>query len=147
MSPQKDRGPKSLVTPSNEKRPKADSIENWKDMQPAWRVSLLEMHTPFGWTNVDEGSILKIRERLGSLESSKWKDFFPNYRNHFIKLTSLCKDARDHLERMQQDDIDSVVSLGVTQTGRIFGILEHNILKILWWDPDHQICPMDKPNT
>ena len=147
MVHKKDRGPKTLVAPSQEKKPAAIFDENWREMQPAWRVSLLEMYTPFGWTEVDEASAVQIRERLGNYESMKWKEFVPSYRCHFIKRTNLCKEAQAHLEKIEQDDIDSVMSLGVTQKGRVFGILEHNILKILWWDPDHQICPMEKPNT
>lgn len=77
----------------------------------------------------------------------KWKELIPSYRSHFIKCTDLCKEAQDHLQMIEQDDIDSVVSLGITQKARIVGILDHNILKVLWWDPDHLVCPVEKPNT
>ena len=50
------------------------------------------------------------------------------------------------LEAMGQDDIDSVMSLGVTQIGRVFGIMDHNIMKVLWWDPDHLVCPVEVSN-
>ncbi len=143
----KDRGPKTLVAVTTEKKPAAIFDEDWKEMRPAWRVSLLEMYTPFGWLEVDTDSALQIRERLASYESMKWKEILTSYRSHMIKRTALCKDAQEHLLKIEQDDIDSVVSLGITQKGRVFGILEHNVLKLLWWDPNHEVCPTVKPNT
>jgi hypothetical protein len=143
----KERGPKTLVAPSTQKKPASLFDEDWREMRPAWRISLLEIYTPFGWIEIDELDAGLIRERLGSYESMKWKEIIFSYRSHFISRTDLCAEAQKHLEKIEQDDIDSVVSLGITQKGRVFGILEHNILKVLWWDPDHKICPSVKPNT
>lgn len=109
-------------------------------MRPAWRVSLLTMETPFGWLVVDQDAARKIRNRLASYESMRWKEIV-GYRCHLIKRTSLCPIAQQHLLDIEQDDIDSVMSLGIDQMGRVIGILEHNILKVLWWDPEHEVCP------
>jgi hypothetical protein len=116
-------------------------------MRPAWRISLLVMHTPFGWTIIDGATANQVRERLANYESMKWKEIIPSYRSHFIKRTDLCQEAQDHLAAINQDDIDSVISLGIDQKVRVFGILEHNVLKVLWLDPDHKVCPSAKPNT
>lgn len=118
-------------------------------MRPAWRVSLVEMVDPFGWHVISAESAYQVRTKLGGLESRTWKEILyqDGYRNHFIRVDRLCPEARDRLQVIGQDDIDSVMSLGVTQTGRVFGIMEHNVMKVLWWDPDHMICPVEKPNT
>src|SRR5882672_6118763 len=116
-------------------------------MRPAWRVSLLEMHTPFGWRAIGVEEAGQVRDRLASYESMKWKEIIPSYRSHFIKTSDLCKEARDHLVAIEQDDTDSVVSLGIDQVSRVVGILEHNVFKVLWWDPAHEVCPSTKPNT
>jgi hypothetical protein len=110
-------------------------------MHPAWRVSLLTMETPFGWLAVDQDTARKIQNRLASYESMQWKDIGFGYRCHLIKRTSLCAAAQRHLSDIQQDDVDSVMSLGIDQMSRVIGILEHNILKVLWWDPNHEACP------
>jgi len=147
VSPKKDRGPKSLITPTKEKQPRALSDEDWLEMRPAWRVSLLEMFTPFGWSAVNRDSAAQIRERLASYETMKWKEIMYTYRSHLIRRTDLCREAQNHLEQIQQDDVDAVMSLGITQQARVYGILDHNVLKILWWDHDHLVCPVEKPNT
>jgi hypothetical protein len=143
----KKKGPKTLIEPTTGQTPKVEFDEDWREMRPAWRVSLLEMHTPFGWTAINETVAVQIRERLASYESMRWKEFVFGYRSHFIKVSDLSKEAREHLASIEQDDIDSVLSLGIDQMSRIVGILEHNVLKVLWWDPDHQVCPSTKPNT
>ena len=143
----KKKGPRSLFNPSAKKTIKSEYEEDWREMHPAWRVSLLVIQTPFGWSKLDPATAEQVRERLSSYESMKWKEIVPSYRSHFIKATDLCKDARDHLAQIEQDDTDSIVSLGIDQTTRVFGILEHNILKVLWFDPDHEVCPTQKPNT
>jgi hypothetical protein len=142
----KQKGPKTLIEPRAEKTPISEFHEDWREMRPAWRVSLLEMYTPFGWMELNEANANQVREKLANLESMKWKELI-GYRNHFIKVTELCKDAKDHLVAIQQDDIDSVMSIGITQKSRVVGIMEHNILKLLWWDPEHLVCPVDTPNT
>ncbi len=118
-------------------------------MRPAWRISLLEMIDPFGWHVISSDIAHQVRMRLSNFESLTWKQILyqGGYRNHFIGTNRICKQAKDRLAALHQDDIDSVMSLGITQTGRVFGIMEHNVLKILWWDPDHLICPVEKPNT
>jgi len=143
----KRKGPKTLVSPASEKEPRVGWQEDWREMRPAWRVSLLKMRMPFGWLTIGEANAIQVRDKLASYESMKWKEIIPSYRSHFVKITDLCPEAQDHLAAIQQDDVDSVVSLGIDQMSRVIGILEHNILKILWWDPEHEVCPSTKPNT
>jgi hypothetical protein len=145
----KKKGPVALVSFGERKAPKTLFHENWQEMQPCWRVALLEVVEPFGWHKTSPDEVWQVRQRLANFESMTWKEILSQggYRNHFIGRDRLCDDAKGRLVALGQDDIDSVMSLGVTQKGRVFGIMEHNVLKVLWWDPDHLVCPMEKPNT
>ena len=68
--------------------------------------------------------------------------------NHNVRLNRLSADVRRRLQEIFGAlDVDAAVSLRVTATERVWGILEGNILRLLWWDPDHQICPSMKHNT
>jgi hypothetical protein len=146
--PKKKKGPRSLV-PEHDKFPTSVYQEHWLDMRPAWRVALLELVDPFGWHVATAEVALQVRQRLAGFESMTWKEILSQagYRNHFIRCDLLCKDARERLAALRQDDVDSVMSLGVTQRSRVFGIMEHNVLKVLWWDPNHLVYPVDRPNT
>lgn len=68
-------------------------------------------------------------------------------RNHLIAVSRLDKPARERLIELKQDDVDEVMSLGLTSKGRILGILENSVLRLLWWDPNHDACPSYKRNT
>jgi hypothetical protein len=145
----KNKGPKSLVATDNTKTPKGVFHDNWQEMRPSWRVSLLETVEPFGWHTTSSGEMLQVRQRFANFESMTWKQILcqGGYRNHFIAPDKLCAEAQERLRALGQDDVDAVMSLGVTQKGRVFGIMEHNVLKVLWWDPEHLVYPVEKPNT
>jgi hypothetical protein len=141
MAKQK-KGPRQLVPPAALKQPKVEFRENWMEMRPAWRVSLLEMVDPFGWHIVGAGDADRIRQRLGHFESMYWRDIIGQH-NHFIAANRICPDAQNRLNVLRQDDIDAVMSLRVTGAGRVWGIMEHNVMKVLWWDPQHLVYPVD----
>ena len=142
-------GPKSLIPSDRSKTPKIEYHENWQEMRPSWRIGLLEMVEPFGWHKASASESFQVKERLANFESMTWKQILiqGSYRNHSIRKDRLCPEAQQRLEDLGQDDIDAVMSLAVTQKGRIFGIMEHNVLKIIWWNPNHLVCPAPLKNT
>ena len=58
-------------------------------------------------------------------------------------IAILCKDAQRRIEELHLD-IDQVFSLRLTETLRIYGILENGVFNVLWYDPNHEICPAVK---
>lgn len=110
---------------------------------------MLEFGPPFGWHEVDSPTLQRIRERLKNFESMTWAEILNEggKRNHFIPVKDLCKEARDRLQTIKQDDVDEILSLGLTGRERIFGILENSVLRLLWWDPKHSVCPSAKKHT
>jgi hypothetical protein len=67
--------------------------------------------------------------------------------SHFIDVSGLSKSARDRLLAIQQDDVDQLYSLRVTGRRRIFGIRDGGTFRVLWWDPEHEVCPAQKKHT
>lgn len=39
------------------------------------------------------------------------------------------------------DDQDALVSLGLTGRERIWGFIANGVMNLLWWDPNHEVCP------
>lgn len=113
--------------------------------RPAWRVSLLEMVDPFGWHEVTGDKLRDIRSKLGGIEGNTWKELLvrdAKY-NHFIAVEKICPAARERLELLHLDDTDALLSLRLAGTERVWGILELNVLLVLWWDPNHLIYPVN----
>lgn len=67
--------------------------------------------------------------------------------SHNIEVNQIVKDAQRRLEEIRQADVDELFSLRLSGKERIWGIVDRNIFKILWWDPKHEICPSAKKHT
>jgi hypothetical protein len=110
---------------------------------------MLEFCDPFGWHEVDQPTIEKIRDRLKHFETMTWREILTEggKRNHLVKVGDLCKEAQQRLQVIRQDDLAELLSLGLTGRERIWGILDNGVVKLLWWDPEHLVCPSHKKYT
>jgi hypothetical protein len=106
----------------------------------------MEMCAPFGWHRLTGSELSEIREKLKSFESMTLSEIL-NRNNHRVPVGLLCKDAKDRLRELKLDDIEELLSLRLTGVQRIWGILDQNIVVLLWWDPYHLVCPSLKKHT
>lgn len=139
----------SSYTPRPQKKPKIPSITSSNKQHPSWRFLRIELADPFGWNKIKSGKIHDIRKRLQSFETMTWNEILIKNKkhNHTVSLESLCRQAKDRLTELKLDDIDELVSLKISSMERIWGIKQQAVFLILWWDPDHQVCPSFKKNT
>ena len=124
----------------------ATNPESFYQSRPAWRVGIMEMVDPFGWHQIHGNKLTDLREKLGHFESMTWSEILirDKRRNHFIPRKDICKAAQDRLVSMRQDDVDELVSLRLSGPERVWGILDGDILRVVWWDPEHRVCPSIK---
>jgi hypothetical protein len=117
------------------------------DRRPVWRVQRVDLDGPFSWRKVDAGALERIVRRLGELETMTWQAI-EGKRDHFLTPESLSKAARKRLDEIQQDDAaDYIFSIHLGGLERVIGIRDRWILRILWWDPKHCVCPSTLKNT
>lgn len=69
---------------------------------------------------------------------------FIKTKSHPIAVTGICKEARDRLTDIKRDDVDELMSFRLTGPNRVWCIQAGNIMRALWWDPEHKICPAKK---
>jgi len=62
----------------------------------------------------------------------KWHEIL-NRNNHEVDIKSIDKKAKERLELLRLDDIETLVSLRIMGSVRIWGIRVHNCFKVLWW--------------
>lgn len=116
---------------------------------PSWRLGIMDLEGPFGWCQPNipgVNTLLEIRKKLGNFETMKWGDIL-NSGSHQISLEDFFKEARDRLRDIGQDDIDELFSLRLSGKERLLGILDAEVLWILWWDPLHLSHPSLKKHT
>jgi hypothetical protein len=143
-----NKKPKVKDWPSPTKTPTAQLMPDFNAMHPAWHVARIDFIHPDDWKSVhqlDANTLERIRQRLASFETMTWKQIIGND-SHPIEVHKLCKGAKQRLEN-RQIDASTLVSLRCTATARIWGIRRENVLSLLWWDPNHQVYPVEKKNT
>ncbi len=103
----------------------------------------------FGWYALDAATALRIQDRLASLETMRWSEILVQSKkqHHAISLDQIIPAAQESLVSRKVDDVDELISLRVTGKERIWGIMRDGVLELLWWDPEHQICPSEKKHT
>jgi hypothetical protein len=137
---------KHLQKPAPEKRAKSKNPEI--DGSPlAWRFSGCDKGGPFAGTALAHGDPFReVMERLHEFETKTW-DEITKTGSHPIEVYKCEKAARDRLTEILQDDLDDLMSFRISGKKRVWCIKDRNIMKVLWWDPDHQICPSHLKNT
>ena len=111
-----------------------------------WRFSIMETSGPFPFSRLNPSTWGKILAKLKEWESMKWGEILGD-RNHEISVENLSTKAQERLREIQMDDIDAVCSLHFDGRTRLIGIRDRQVFKVLWWDPEHQVCPSNKKHT
>ena len=134
--------------PDSTKKPRSDpSLEKPFNLQPAWQISWIDLAGEWGWTNIDKQYFFNtIVPRIKNLETMCWKDILSRD-NHEIPVAKIDRKAQKRLEELELDDYDLLVSLRFGSRERMWGIRVQNTLKILWWDPRHEVYPVGKKHT
>lgn len=145
------RGPKQpahQAQPPEGKAPRAAESPSSNDAKViAWHLRTIDQHGPYGWGKIEKTTLwASVLSKVTSLESTTWADLMNNG-SHPIPVKDLCQAARSRLKKIKQDDVDELFSLRLTGKQRIWGIRDQNILKVLWWDPEHEVCPSAKSHT
>lgn len=146
----KNKKPKIKTEPSNSKQPRvASAPSSFLDRKAAWRISHLETEAPYGWHEIDIQTFEYIKTKLAGFESMTWSQILIDGKkqHHSVDVDQIIKKAKLRLEATKQDDIDSLVSLSLSGKCRVWGIFEEGVLRLLWWDPNHEICPSNKKHT
>ncbi len=113
-----------------------------------WHVGTIDAEGPWGWKNLScEVVWNQIHSKIANFETMTWVAIKQSGGSHVIPISDICTDAKRRLNEIKMDDIDELFSLRLTGKQRIWGIRDRHILKVLWWDPEHEVCPSYKSYT
>ena len=143
-----DRGrqPRSSLHREEARTPRA-LPPNPRARNPVWAFRVVDIGGPWCWRGIDGDGLVDVLQKLRSFESMTWEQIDGPSGSHGVAAARLCKRARDRLVDIRQDDTDEVFSLRITGRRRIWGILDEHVLRILWWDPEHEVCPSLRKHT
>lgn len=154
MAACKKKAVKQARQPIDRKATAERNPDQFYGRHPAWNFSSCDKE--FWSLDAAEARLLfwdEILPRFQGLESQTWNDILVKAQkyNHSIYVTSLNKAATDRLTALKIE-AESIISLRVTATHRVYGIMQDSVFNILWIDLDHGdnetcVCRSHKKHT
>jgi len=95
---------------------------------------------------MEKAILLEILSKIRDFERAKWPEI-ERRGSHFIPIDRLIPEARRRLEMLKLDDTDYLFSLRLSGRERLWGLRVNDVFSLLWWDPDHQVCPATLGHT
>ena len=69
-------------------------------------------------------------------------------KHHFLNVDSLSKPAQERIAVLRlEEDTDRIYSFALQNKLRIVGLRDNSEFHVLWYDPNHEVCPSKKRNT
>jgi len=136
-----DRQPRTKENPESHNREKI-----------AWQLRIADLDGPWGWNKLDSSTWWKeIHPKLRDYESMTWGEILSasggrarGNNSHLVPIEELCKDAQRRLTELKQDDISDLFSLRLKGKARLWGIPDGRVLRVIWYDPEHEVCPSER---
>ena len=135
--------PKSAVSRKTTKD--ARSVPQQEHRRPVWRFSSVDHGGPFPWP-VNTQVELDILQKLRHFDAMVWGEI-EGTDHHAIDVAKLSPEAKARLQEIRQDDISEVFSFHFSGKRRIVGVRAQGVVRLLWWDPEHKVCPSKKKHT
>lgn len=107
--------------------------------KPAWSFATSDQDM-WSFTQEHIGELIwsEILPRLLALESQTWSEILvkDKKQNHSINVHELNKIAKDRLAT-RYIEAESLISLRITGTHRLYGYMSGRVFNVLWYDDDH----------
>lgn len=115
---------------------------------PDFRAGKMDTGGKWGWhnSNILTLDMKEFLEKIFEHQKLSWQAL-RNNGSHDVELDQIIPEARKRLEEIEQDEIAQLYSLRLSGKKRMWGIKDNNVFWILWWDPNHEICPSLKKHT
>jgi hypothetical protein len=128
------------------KREPVIALHVFEGNRPIWSFSILDIGDRWCWGRMDSTTLVEVLTKLKGFEAMDWREI-KETGSHSVKVANLSKDARNRLAVLHLDDYDDIYSLRFTGKKRIYGLKDKDILRILWWDSEHEIYPVELHGT
>lgn len=135
----KDKIVKRSFNPKNKQVIQNSNPNQYYQENPAWSFASIDQEMwPFTEEHIGPLFWPRVFPRLKALESQKWTEILVknNKQNHSINVQYLNKVAQDRLTS-RYIEADSLISLRVTATHRLYGYMTGRVFNILWYDDNH----------
>ena len=122
----------------------------------AWHFHRFDTsHADWGWDKLKAPQWKVVLQHLVSFEGLTWANLKQQSggrrvgtNHHSLEISVLPVDTRKRWAELHLDDFDTVFSLRVSNTLRLYGVRDGRVLQFVWHDPHHGsnrgVCPTNK---
>ncbi len=122
----------------------------YRTQTPNWRVGLFDVKGPWSPRVLStEDWWRELWPKLSAFETMTWQDILTasggrnrGTNSHEIAVSELEPRAQKRLQELRMVDVDILLSLRLDGRTRLWGIRDGRTLKLLWYDPNHEVCPV-----
>jgi hypothetical protein len=135
--------PKTGIVPQTTKEAiHTKNPEGYQNQLIAWHFECMDTDGQWSCTH---GILEEIKDRLHEYEKRKWSELRES--SHPLPIEKIIRKAQERLNKLGHHDYANLYQLDIRSPGqkqRLWGLRVENIFKILWWDPKHEIYPVQK---
>lgn len=149
----RDKQPKAAAQPPSRGARAAFNPGDTNGLTPVWSISIFDLEGTWGRDAcLQDDTVDHIWEHifpgLQNYERMTWGTILSDrHRNHSVPIDRLSAEARHRLGELKMDDLDELFRIRLSGAERVWGIRDGRTFKLLWWDPEHHICPWQPSNT
>lgn len=142
----RQKQPFTAALPGRGKDPRYDLLPE-EQCVPIFRADQMDMDGPWSWTSFAVAGLPKLLGQIFEAQKLTWQEH-GKHGSHSVSVEKLVPTARKRLSDLKRDDLADLYSLRLLGgRPRIWGIKDRNFLHLLWWDPNHAVCPSLKKHT
>lgn len=142
--PPQDRQPKAQDIPSRQIKTGGDP-ESLDKETLAWHFHRLDNpHADWGWHQLQPVHWRNVLDHLIAFEGLTWAQLKQQAggrnhgtNHHSLPISELAAGAKHRLSELHLDEFDSVFSLRISNTLRLYGVRNGRVLQLIWYDPHH----------
>jgi hypothetical protein len=135
-------------TPHPQKQPKTEPSFDPEKELVQWTFEVFDHNLDWRKDKSVHAGFCEIGDQLKSYSQRTWGEIrLSHKRDHPIPCDQLCPRAQGRLRDLKLDDIDELWRFRFSNTRRLWGIKDGRLMKVVWWDPDHEVYPTQPHNT
>lgn len=139
-----DKRPKAALSPKGPNPRIEASPESTNSQTPVWSLALFDHDGVWGVSLCRECDDIwaTIFSKLRHYESMTWNAIEQNRkRDHSVPVHRMITQAQARLRHLKLDDQEDLFRFRLDGESRVWGVRDGRVFRILWWDPNHSICP------
>lgn len=120
---------------------RAHSLPTLRDGQITFSFSIFDGDTHWCDGYDAKSHFHTVAKKLRQYQSMTWNEILS--RDHPVEVTHprFTERARRRLGELRLEEFDSIWRLALNGKPRLWGIRYRDVFYVLWWDPEHQVCP------